>query len=81
MIEAYAGRYPAGTVIDAFADEAIRDSNNIQLDTAKIRQRVWKKICHILPATTTTRLFQLGNKMDAEVDYVLAGGIPQVNTN
>ena len=81
LIVAYAERYRAGTVDDDFADEAIRDSLQIQLDTVKIRQRYWKKFRRILPATKAARFYQLENKMDAQVEFVLAGGIPLVKTN
>ena len=80
LIDAYAARYRAGTVDDEFADKAIRDSIKIQRDTAKIRDRYWKKFRRIIPATKAARFYQLENKMDAEVDYVLAGGVPLVET-
>lgn len=81
LIEAYADRYRGGTVDDDFADEAIRDSLKIQLDTAKLRKKYWKKFRRILPAKKAARFYQLENKMDAEVDFVLAGGVPLVETN
>ena len=81
LVEAYAERYRGGTVDDEFADAAIRDSIQIQLDTAKIRQKFWKKFRRILPATKAARFYQIENKMDAEVDYALARGVPLVETN
>ena len=81
LVEAYAERYRAGTVDDEFADAAVRDSIQIQLDTAKIRQKFWKKFRRILPATKAARFYQIENKMDAEVDYALARGVPLVETN
>jgi len=81
LVEAYADRYRSGTVDDEFADAAIRDSIQIQLDTAKIRQKFWKKFRRILPATKAARFYQIENKMDAEVDYALARGVPLVETN
>lgn len=81
LVEAYAERYRDGTVDDEFADAAVRDLIQIQLDTAKIRQRFWKKFRRILPATKAARFYQIENKMDAEVDYALARGVPLVETN
>lgn len=81
VVEAYAERYRAGTVDDDFADAAVRDLIQIQLDTAKIRQKFWKKFRRILPATKAARFYQIENKMDAEVDYALARGVPLVETN
>lgn len=80
LIDAYAVRYRAGTVDDEFADKTIRDSIKIQRDTAKIRDRYWKKFRRIIPATKAARFYQLENKMDAEVDFLLAGGVPLVET-
>jgi hypothetical protein len=81
LIEAYAERYREGRVDDEFADSAIKDALKIQLDTVKIRQKYWKKFRRIVPAKKAARFYQLENKMDAEVEYVLAGGIPLVETN
>ena len=78
LIEAYAERYRAGTVDDEFAEMAIKDALKIQLETVKIRQKYWKKFRRIVPATKAARFYQLENKMDAEVDFVLAGGIPLI---
>ncbi len=80
LIEDYAVRYNDDTVDDEFADQAVNDAIKIQIDTAKIRQKYWKKFQRIIPATKAARFYQLENKMDAEIDYVLAGGIPLVET-
>jgi len=81
LIEAYAERYRAGTVDDEFAEMAIKDSLKIQLETVKVRQKYWKKFRRIVPATKAARFYQLENRMDMEIDYVLAGGIPLVEGN
>lgn len=78
LIESYAERYRAGEVDDDFADQAVRTLIEVQLESAKIRQKYWKKFRRILPATKAARFYQLENKMDAEVDYVIAGGVPLV---
>lgn len=81
LIEAYAERYRAGTVDDEFAEMAIKDALKIQLETVKVRQKYWKKFRRIVPATKAARFYQLENRMDMEIDYVLAGGIPLVEGN
>jgi len=81
LIQSYADRYWAGTVDDDFAEMAINDALKIQLETVKIRQKYWKKFRRILPATKAARFYQLENKMDAEVDYVLAGGVPLIEAS
>ncbi len=78
LIEDYAERYRAGTVDDEFAEMAIKDALKIQLETVKIRQKYWKKFRRIVPAMKAARFYQLENKMDTEVDFVLSGGIPLV---
>jgi Spy/CpxP family protein refolding chaperone len=79
LIEAYAERYRASTVDDEFAEMAIKDALKIQLETVKIRQKYWKKFRRIVPATKAARFYQLENKMDTEIDFVLSGGIPLVD--
>ena len=81
LIEAYAERYRAGTVDDEFAEMAIKDALKIQLETVKVRQKYWKKFRRIIPATKAARFYQLENRMDMEIDYVLSGGIPLVEGN
>lgn len=78
LIEAYAEQYRAGIVDGEFAEMAVKDWLKIQLETVKIRQRYWKKFRRILPATKAARFYQLENKMDAEIDFVLAGGVPLI---
>ena len=80
LIEAYAERYNADNVDDAFAESAIKEFLDIQADTVKVRKRYWKKFRRIIPATKAARFYQLENKMDAEIDYVMAGGTPLMET-
>jgi Spy/CpxP family protein refolding chaperone len=81
LIEAYAERYRAGIVDEEFAEIAVKDWLKISLETVKIRQKYWKKFRRILPATKAARFYQLENKMDTEVDFVLAGGVPLIEDN
>ncbi len=80
LIDEYAARYRDDTVDDEFADRAIKGLIKIQIDTAKIRDKYWKKFRRIIPATKAARFYQLENKMDAEVEYILAGGVPLIET-
>ncbi len=81
LIQDYAERYNADNVDDAFAESAIKEFLDIQADTVKVRRKYWKKFRRIIPATKAARFYQLETKMDAEVDYVLAGGTPLVETS
>ena len=80
LIQDYAERYNADNVDDAFSDRAIKEFLDIQADTVKVRRKYWKKFRRIIPATKAARFYQLETKMDAEVDYVLAGGTPLIET-
>ncbi len=80
LIDEYAGRYRDDKVDDEFADRAIKGLIKIQIDTAKIRGKYWKKFRRIIPVTKAARFYQLENKMDAEVEYILAGGVPLIET-
>jgi Spy/CpxP family protein refolding chaperone len=81
VIEAYAERYRAGNVDDEFAEHGIRESLKIKLDMAKLKQKYWTKFRRILPAMKAARFYQLESKMDAEIDFILAGGIPLVDAS
>lgn len=81
LIEAYAQRYNANNVDDAFAESAIKEFLDIQADTVKVRRKYWKKFRRIIPATKAARFYQLENKMDAEIDYVMAGGTPLIESS
>ncbi len=81
VIEAYAERYRAGNVDDEFAEQGIRESLEIKLDVAKLQKKYWTKFRRILPAMKAARFYQLESKMDAEIDYILAGGIPLVDAS
>lgn len=80
LIEDYAERFNADTVDEEFADDAIIEFLDIQSDTVKVRKKYWKKFRRIIPASKAARFYQLENKMDSEVDYVMAGGTPLVET-
>ena len=80
LIDEYAARYRDDTVDDEFADRAIKGLIKIQIDTAKIRDKYWKKFRRIISATKAARFYHLEHKMDAEVEYILAGGVLLIET-
>lgn len=81
LIQAYAERFNADTVDEKFADDAILEFLDIQSDTVKVRKRYWKKFRRIIPASKAARFYQLENKMDTEIDYVMAGGTPLIESS
>ncbi len=80
LIQDYAERFNSNTVDEKFADDAIIEFLDIQADTVKVRKKYWKKFRRIIPASKAARFYQLENKMDAEIDYVMAGGTPLIET-
>ncbi len=80
LVNSYAERFNANTVDDKFADDAILEFLDIQSDTVKVRERYWKKFRRIIPASKAARFYQLESKMDAEIDYVMAGGTPLIES-
>ena len=81
LIQKYAERFNADTVDEDFADDAILEFLDIQSDTVKVRKRYWKKFRRIIPASKAARFYQLENKMDTEIDYVMAGGTPLIESS
>ena len=65
---------------EKFADDAIIEFLDIQADTVKVRKKYWKKFRRIIPATKAARFYQLENKMDSEIDFVMAGGTPLIES-
>ena len=80
LIKNYAERFNADTVDEDFADDAILEFLDIQSDTVKVRKKYWKKFRRIIPASKAARFYQLENKMDSEIDYVMAGGTPLIES-
>lgn len=80
LIKNYAERFNSNTVDEKFADDAIIEFLDIQADTLKVRKKYWKKFRRIIPATKAARFYQLENKMDSEIEFVMSGGTPLVET-
>lgn len=80
LIKDYAERFNSNTVDEKFADDAILEFLDIQSDTVKVRKKYWKKFRRIIPASKAARFYQLENKMDSEIDFVMAGGTPLIET-
>jgi len=78
LIKDYAERYNSDTVDEKFADDAIIEFLDIQADTLKVRKKYWKKFRRIIPATKAARFYQIENKMDSEIDFVMSGGTPLI---
>lgn len=80
LTEEYAERYNSDTVDEEFSERAMTDFLSMQADTVKLRQKYWKKFRRIVPATKAARFYQIENKMDSEIDFVMSGGTPLIET-
>ena len=76
LIKAFLQRYDRGILNDEDAGKIVEAGLNIQRDRLKIRRRYLNDFSEVLPQIKVLRLFQLENKVQAEVDAVLAVAIP-----
>ena len=66
------------TLTDDDALSLLDDHLAFEKEMLKIRTSYAKKMGKVLPGRTVARFFQIENKMDAIVDYEMAGEIPLV---
>ena len=74
IITDYAASY--STMTDALAEELLDDYVDYMDEKQDLTKKYIKKFRKILPDIKVTRYFQLEHKLDAVVDYQLAGRIP-----
>ena len=66
------------TLTDDEAMSLLIDHLAFEKEMLKIRTSYAKKMSKVLPGRTVARFFQIENKMDAIIDYEMAGEIPLV---
>ena len=76
LVSEFVERYQAGDMSDDDADRLLDASLGIEMDGLQIRQRYVRHFRKILSGLQVARLYQLGNKVRAEVDAALALAIP-----
>ena len=76
LVKAYLQRYDRGILTDDDAEKILDASLKIQEDRLKIRRRYLRQFKRVLPGIKVARFYQLENKIQAEVDAVLAVAIP-----
>lgn len=76
LLKAFLQRYDRGILNDEDAGKIIDAGLRIQEDRQKVRRRYLREFRKILPEIKVLRFFQLENKVQAEVDSVLAVAIP-----
>jgi predicted RNase H-like nuclease (RuvC/YqgF family) len=78
IIEDYAASYRNQNLTDEQARQMLSDYLELEEQKLEIQKKYVKKFDQVLPAKKVTRYFQLENKMDAVVNFGLAGSIPLV---
>lgn len=76
LVREYLTRYYESTLDDDDADDFLDRYFEIESDVLKIRKRYVRRFQRIIPATKVMRLYQLENKIQAEIDAALALAIP-----
>lgn len=76
LVSEFVDRYQAGELTDDDADRLLEAYLGIEMDALKVRERYVGRFQEILPGIIVMRLFQLENKVKAEVDAALALAIP-----
>ena len=74
----YSASYNSQSVSDQQAEQMLSDYLAFEQEELTLRESYVPKFKQILPAIKVTRYFQLENKLDAVLDYDLAGSIPLV---
>ncbi len=76
LVSEFVDRYQRGELTDDDADRLLEAYLEIEMDSLTVRERYVGRFQEILPGIIVMRLFQLENKVKAEVDAALALAIP-----
>lgn len=74
----YGASYKKQNVTDEQAEQMLSDYLILEQERLDLKESYVPKFQQILPPIKVTRYFQLENKLDAVIDYDLAGNIPLV---
>ena len=78
LIKAYAKDYNANSLSDEKAKQLMTDYMTTEEDTLKLNKSYFTKFNQVLPGKKATAYFQLENKIEAIINYDMAGQIPLV---
>ena len=76
MVVDYIGDYYDYKLTDDDAERILKDYFSIRKDILNIRERYVRKFGKILPPGSVMRLYQLENKIEAEVNVAIAQTVP-----
>lgn len=80
LVVDYVGDYYDYTLTEGDADRILTDYFDIESKILKIRKRYVRQFRKFLPAARVMRLYQLENKIDAEVNAALAQTVPLMDS-
>jgi len=81
MVKAYMRRYENAELSDRYADELMETYFGIKDELLSTQKRYLPRFRGILPGLKVARLFQLENKINAEIDARLAQEVPLMETD
>ena len=79
LIARYIDRFDTGDVSDEYADELLGEYFAIRQELLDVRRAFVPKFKAVLPSLKVARLYQLENKVNAEIDIQLALAIPLIS--
>jgi hypothetical protein len=77
LIKDYLGK--RDTMSQDDAEKLTKQFFDLQKDTISLKEKYWGRMNKVLSARTTTRFFQIDQKLDAAVDMVIATQVPLVH--
>jgi hypothetical protein len=78
MIAEYVKRYDNADLSDQYATELMDDFFRIKRGLLDVQEKYLPEFRNVLPALKVARLFQLENKINAEIDAQLATVVPLI---
>ncbi len=79
MVKEYLRRYDAADLSNDYADQLLATFFSIKRERLDVQQEYLPQFREVLPALKVARLFQLENKISAEIDAQLALVVPLVD--
>ncbi len=76
LLETYFDRYLRGALTDVEANRLIDEYLTLQIGMLRVRQKYLPEFRKVIGGIRTTQLYQLQNKVKAEVDAALAEVVP-----
>lgn len=76
LLETYFDRYLRGALTEAEANRLVDEYLTLQIGMLRVRQKYLPEFRKVIGGIRTTQLYQLQNKVKAEVDAALAEVIP-----